>query len=371
MGIFAWLALVSALSAATLSNPRRVGTDFEFSVTGASNAIYAVQASSDLTNWTTLATNRQFGEVRTISMPASAPEEFYRVRSVQPLFTGAFGVRESIEFAGSGATVVSFDSHDPRYFQPDGTRDRSRFSDRGDITTSSALTNSLDLGNSKVFGVVRAPRDGLVVLGPGGSVGSILWHLNGWRGIEPGHYVEDTNRVFVDAELPQDHVYVTPGPGSVDGTNYTYVLSNGHYTLPELRMGSSNRVMLVTGRATLCVSDFFTLLPPAKIVIVRDASLDVYVGAGSATIGLSSVEDNNLRAAFTYYGLPGNTQVYVRGDGFGTGTIYAPAAAVSIGGGGFDEADISGAIVGRRISVSGKLNMHYDEALRIAGPALW
>ena len=212
-GIVAWLALVSVLSAATLSNPRRVGTGFEFSVTGEANAIYAIEASSDLQNWTLLATNRQFGEVRTISMPASAPEEFYRVRPLQPLFTAALAVRESIDFAGAGVTVVSFDSRDPRYFDPDGRLDPTRFGDRADITTSSALTNSLNLGNAKVYGHVRAPQDGVLVLGPGGAVGSILWHLNGGRGIQEGWYVEVTPRVFVDAEVPTGQLYVTLGRG--------------------------------------------------------------------------------------------------------------------------------------------------------------
>ena len=355
------------LSAATLSNPRPVGTDFEFSVTGASNAIYAVETSSDLRNWTRVATNREFGEVRTIRMASSAQQEFYRVRPLQPLFTGALAVRESVELFGSGVTVISFDSHDPSFFHPDGTLDLNRFRDRGDIITSSAQTNSLIIGNGKVYGKLRAPVDGGAVLGPNGCVGSILWHLNGGQGIQPGYLVEETSRVFVDAELPSGHVYVTPEAGSIDGTNYTYVLSNGHYSLSELRMGSSNHVMLVTGRATLHVSGLFTVTQSAKILIGRDASLDLYVG-GSAGISLSSVVNQNRAAAFVYYGLPGNTNVSVQGNGLFTGAIYAPAAAVIIGGGGNDELEIRGALVGRNIKVNAKLILRYDEALGVAGP---
>ena len=366
VGFLTWLALVCALSAATLSNPRHIGSDFEFSVTGTSNAIYAVQASSDLTNWTTVATNRQFGEVRTVQISSSAQEEFYRVRLLQPLFTAALAVHESIDFAGSGVTVVSFDSRDPRYSRPDGTFDPTRISDRADITTNSALTNSLNLGNAKVYGHVRAPRDGVVLLGPGGSVGSLLWHLIGNIGIEPGWYAEGTPRVFVDAEVPTG-VYVTPGPGIVDGTNYTYVLSSGHYRLAGLSLGSG-QAMLVTGRATLHVSTAFHVT--GKIVILRDAGLDLCVGAADAALHVSQmVNESRNAAAFAYYGLRSNLNLSLGGIGSFAGTIYAPAAAVIIGGGGNDEADISGAIVGRSIRVSGKLNMHYDEALRVAGPA--
>jgi hypothetical protein len=367
IGIFAWLLLVGALSAATLGNPRRVGTDFEFSIAGASNAIYAVQASSDLTNWTTVATNRQFGEVRTIQISSSAQQEFYRVRPLQPLFTAALAVHESIEFAGSGVTVVSFDSRDPRYFNPDGTLDPGRFSDGGDITTNSGLTNSLNLANAKVYGVVRAPRDGVVLLGPGGSVGSIVWHLIGNIGIEPGWYVEGTPRVFVDPELPTG-VYVTPGPGVVGGTNYTYVLSTGHYRLAALNLGSG-QTMLVTGRATLHVSTAFHVT--GKIVILRDAGLDLYVGAADSALHVSQmVNESRNAAAFAYYGLRNNLNLSLGGIGSFAGTIYAPAAGVHVGGGGNDELDFIGAVVGRNVTVNGKLNVHYDEALAIAGPAL-
>jgi hypothetical protein len=367
IGVLAWLALVTSLSAATLSNPSRVGTGFEFSVTGESNAIYAIEASSDLQNWTRLSTNRLFGEVRTIQISSSAQEEFYRIRALRPLFTAALAVYESIDFAGSGVTVVSFDSRDPRYFLPNGSLDATRVSDRADITTSSSLTNSLNLGNAKVYGHVRAPRDGVLVLGPGGAVGSILWHLNVGQGIQEGWYAEVTPRVFVDAELPGG-VYVTPGPGSVDGTNYTYVLSNGHYTLPGLTPTS----MLVTGRATLHVAGSAQV--GGRIVIMRNASLDLYVGGPSAAINFSAVSNENrdpttFATAFAYYGLPGNTNVAVGVSGSCAGTFYAPAAKITFGGGGNDEVDFIGAVVGRNIKVYGKMTVRYDEALGIAGPA--
>jgi len=350
------------LGAATLSNARRVDTGFEFSITGESNAIYAIEASWDLRNWTRVATNRQFGEVRLISMPASAQQEFYRVRPVRPLFTAALAVRESVEFVGSGGFVDSFDSRDPRFFRPDGTLDPSQLLDYGDIVTSSTLSNSLIIGNAHVYGKLRAPVDGGAVLGPNGVVGSILWHLNVASGIQAGWFVEGTAYV-VDAELPQGHVYVTPGPGSVDGTNYTYVLSNGHYTLPQLTLSS----MLVTGRATLHVAGSAQV--GGRIVIMENASLDLYVGGVSASINLPDVvNESRNAAAFAYYGLPGNTNVSVGASGSFAGTFYAPAADLTFGGGGSDHSDICGAVVGRNIRVNGKLRMRYDEALGVAGP---
>jgi hypothetical protein len=167
----------------------------------------------------------------------------------------------------------------------------------------------------------------------------------------------------VDAELPTGHVYVTPGPGSIGGTNYTYVLADGHYTLPELRLSW----MAVIGRATLYVPGSADV--GGRIVIMRDASLDLYVGGASTSISLSSVvNESGNAAAFAYYGLPNNTNVRAHGDFF-SGTIYAPGADVTIGGGGTDELKMSGAVVGRNIRVNGKLLLHYDEWLGIGGPA--
>jgi len=219
IGVFASLALVSVLSAATLSNPRRTGTGFEFSVSGPSNAVYAIEASSDLQNWTRVVTNRALGEVRMISLPASGQAEFYRARHVQRLFTGAMAVRESIAFKGNGVHVNSFDSANP-LASTDGQYDPDKMRDHGDIMTNSGLTNSLLIGNAKVFGVLHLAPGGSPVLGPNASIGSKLWVLSGGLGIEPGHLIEGATRVFADAELPTDHVYTTPGPGTVIPTSY-------------------------------------------------------------------------------------------------------------------------------------------------------
>ncbi len=345
-----------------LTAPRRVGPDFDFSILGASNAIYAIEASRDLHDWAPVVTNRQLGEVRLIAVPSSAPEEFYRVRLLRPLFTGALAARDSLNVGGGGLRVDSFDSRDPNFSGPGGTIDVAKVRDHAAIITGSVLTNSLYLGNSKVLGVVRVPPDATPLLGPSASVGSSEWVNSGQVGIQPGHLVEATNHVFVDVELPRG-VYVTPGPGFFGTNYYSYVLTNGYYTLPTL----TTQPMLVTGRATLCVST--SVRTSGNIVIQRGASLDLYVNAPDAVLG-GVANQNSTAAAFAYYGLPGNTNVSVGGNASFVGTIYAPAATITISGGGNDEVDFIGAIVGRSIRLLGKMNVHYDESLAVAGPAL-
>ena len=105
-------------------------------------------------------------------------------------------------------------------------------------------------------------------------------------------------------------------------------------------------------------------------MIMRNASLDLYVGGPSAAINFSDVvNESRYATAFAYYGLPGNTNVAIVATGSCAGTFYAPAANITFGGGGNDQVDFIGAIVGRNIKVNGRMVMHYDEALGIAGPA--
>jgi hypothetical protein len=353
--IFAWLSLVSALSAATLSNPRRVGTDFEFSITGASNAIYAIETSWDLQNWTRVATNRQFGEVRMISIPASAQEEVYRARLLQRLFTGALGARESITFKGSGVTINSYDSRDPNYSGPDGRYDPNRFKDNGKVV---CRHGPFDMQNGKIFGHVETGEASALTMTSGGCVGSIQWQLNVGTGIEPGWHTSTTSGEFSNIDAPTGG---NPLPPKV-GDTYVFTNANAIYRT-DILQGS---VVVKGTNVTVIVNNNYGV---TDLVVENGASIKLYVNA--ADVALRGIYNKNLRAeSFMYYGLPGNAIVFSAANGVFIGTIYAPAASVTFGGGGTDELDFIGAVVGRNINVNGKLNVHYDESLGVAGPEL-
>ena len=63
---------------------------------------------------------------------------------------------------------------------------------------------------------------------------------------------------------------------------------------------------------------------------------------------------------FSLYGLPSCTQLSYNGNAQFIGTIYAPQAAVSLGG----TTDAMGAFVVNSMALNGSLGIHYDEALR-------
>src|SRR5215208_993972 len=173
-----WLMMAAftttAMGAVTLGNTVRTGSELRFTVTGESNAIYIVEGSTNLQQWQPVNTNRQFAVARTVSVNVSDSRSYYRARVARP-FTGALVARSTISLEGNNIRINSFNSADPNYSTPDGQYDPSKFSDGGDVTVYSALTNSLSVGNAKVFGKVAVGPGGTAILGPSGCVGSIAY----------------------------------------------------------------------------------------------------------------------------------------------------------------------------------------------------
>jgi hypothetical protein len=150
----------------------------------------------------------------------------------------------------------------------------------------------------------------------------------------------------------------------VSGTNYNYVLGGGNYKLS----GFSGTVR-VTGHAVLYVTDSVSFSGKGFIMIDPGASLKLYVGATSASIGGQGILNANADAlSFQYYGLPSNTRLSMTGNASFTGIIYAPSADFTLGGGGRDKYDFVGASVTRTVKMNGHYNFHYDESLARRGP---
>ena len=80
------------------------------------------------------------------------------------------------------------------------------------------------------------------------------------------------------------------------------------------------------------------------------------------------MNQNTTADKFYYYGLPTNISVSISGNSAFTGVIYAPSAALSLGGGGNNTYDFVGASISSTISINGHYNFHYDENLSRVGP---
>jgi hypothetical protein len=156
--------------------------------------------------------------------------------------------------------------------------------------------------------------------------------------------------------------------------NYKYILTAGNYQLSDLSLSGKDQV-LVTGNAVLYVTGNVSIQGQAQINIATNASLALYVGTlntsapVSASLGGSGIMNNAGSATnFYYYGLPSNTSLSLSGNSSFTGAIYAPEAALTLGGGGNSIYNFVGGSISATATLNGHYNFHYDENLRRVGP---
>jgi hypothetical protein len=149
--------------------------------------------------------------------------------------------------------------------------------------------------------------------------------------------------------------------------SYDYVLDTGNYQLASLTM-SGQSGMVVRGDAVLYIPGDMTMDGQAQITILPGASLTVYVGGAASLTGNGIMNMNADATKFSYYGLPSNTSIKLAGNAAFTGTIYAPSADLTLGGGGNDNYDCVGATITKSVSMNGHFGFHYDEMLgRVGG----
>jgi hypothetical protein len=143
---------------------------------------------------------------------------------------------------------------------------------------------------------------------------------------------------------------------------YDYVLDSGNY-----KIDSMSGDVLILGDAVLYVT---SNLSPNSIQINPTAKLRLYNASPSFDIaGNTFINASGDASRLWYYGLPSNTGIRMHGNAGFIGVIYAPEAALTLGGGGNDTTDTIGAIVAKTAKLNGHFNFHYDEALARKGPS--
>jgi hypothetical protein len=284
------------------------------------------------------------------------------------LFAKGMVAKGQIDLLGNNIMTDSFDSSDPNYSTA-GRYDPAKAKDNGDVATNSAMIDSLNVWNADLYGHVATGPGGTVKIGPNGAVGSKAWIDGGNHGIQPGWATDDMNVSFPDVSPPFSGGAMTPGSGNTGGTNYTYLLGSGNYQMSSLSM-SGNSKMGVAGDAVLYVTGNVSVTGNAFIYIKPGASLKLYVSGSTASLAGGGVINANANAlSFQYLGLPSNTSLSFSGNAQFTGTIYAPNADFTLGGGGNNTYDFVGASISKTVKMNGHFNFHYDEALGKNGPS--
>lgn len=275
------------------------------------------------------------------------------------MFMKGMVAKGQINLSGNNIKTDSFDSTDPSY-STNGRYDASKTKDNGDVATNAGLVDSISVGNANIYGHASTGPGGSVSVGANGAIGDSAWQAS-HTGIQPGWVTDDMNVDFPDITAPFAWA-PPPVSGTVGGTNYAYVLGAGNYMMNSLSLGSKS-VLLVTNDAVLFVNGSASLSGQAKIIIATNASLRIYANGASDLSGNGVMNYNANATNFTFYGMAGCTSLKLSGNAEFTGTIYAPNAAFTLGGGGNNSYDFVGASVSKTVTMNGHFKFHYDENL--------
>jgi hypothetical protein len=267
---------------------------------------------------------------------------------------------------GGDVVVDSYDSGDPAKSGVGGMYDPAKAGDAAIIATTSKVRYDFEIiGDAKIMGQVgTGAPDVLKPLSGNAAIGSRAFVLSGGNGLESGAFLrDDLNMSFPNVVLPLANPSALPAPtnGTVLGTNYTYVLKGGNYVLDNLLMSGGG--VIVTSNSLLYVKDSVRLTASSFIKIMPGATLDLYVGIQMNLQGGSIINLNSKPETFNYFGLPTNTDVYLKGSAALCGNFYAPNARLEYAG----TSAFFGASISRDVNLSGTFDYHYDEALTRKG----
>ena len=275
-----------------------------------------------------------------------------------PLFMVGMATKLNIDLKGNNVTANSFDSMNPS-LSTNGQYDPTKTSTNGDIASVAGLVN---VGNADIYGSLL--------------LGSTATDSINNNGFVTGGVTNDFNVDFPDVILPQTTwLPATPLllPALIDGVLYNYVfgplgnLAGGDYVINglsgNLYVGTNTDVrLLLNGNAS-----------PGIVRVAgpgAGARLTIYMNGSTFTLGSQSDVDGGNAMNLSYFGTTNNTAITFSGNASFTGTIYAPEAAFTLGGGGSTTYDFVGASVTQSVTMNGHFNFHFDENLLRNGPQL-
>jgi hypothetical protein len=257
----------------------------------------------------------------------------------------------------------SYDSSDPAA-STGGKYDPTKRRDNAGVASTSSLMPAIDTGGGTVYGMAATGPGGTV----SGNVGDGLW-LSSHSGQEAGHVSDDFNMAILDVPLPNTKADWHPLPplflpGLVNGVLYTYVIPAGDWEIPG-NLSPGGVGILIQGKVRIWIKGSLSMSGGTAITLATNANLEVYLGGSMDLSGQCVVNPSGITANCAIYGLPTCTSMKYTGTAEAFARIYAPQAAVEVGG----NFDFSGSIVANSMRFSGTANIHYDEALYGDGPA--
>jgi hypothetical protein len=280
-------------------------------------------------------------------------------------FPNGILARGSVTLGGSGR-IDSFNSTNPAQCGPNGQYALSNATDIATVATIARTNGAISVGNMTIYGSVATGPGGTATLSPNGNVGDRTYNNTpAFDGtVQPGHWANDLNVYIPPSTFPSDFAAIPqipmPGPHPVlpPNTNYNYVVRDGDWSMNSINLSSSQK-MIIAGKARLRVLGAISIGGQASIIITPGASLELYCYNVVNVTGAGCINNTGLAKNLSIIGMGSSPIYYGGGAGF-CGTIYAPAATVTLSG----SSDASGAIVANNFVLTGTMGLHYDEALK-------
>jgi hypothetical protein len=263
-----------------------------------------------------------------------------------PMFTVGIAAINNINFNGNNVATDSFNSGNTN-LSTNGHYDSTKTSTNGTIASIAGVVN---VGNANI--------NGSVLLGPNAS------NTIKNNGVVTGGVSNDFNVNFPDVILPSGSaVAATSTSQTIGGVSYQYVFStSGYYSINNLGGNvyvspGAQVTLLLTGSAS-----------PNTIEVGADTNgisgqLTIYMNGPSFSLTGRALVDGGVPANLSYLGSTNNTSITMSGNASFIGTIYAPEASMTLGGGGSGIYDFVGACIIKTITMSGHYQFHFDEAL--------
>ncbi|HWX19837.1 MAG TPA: hypothetical protein VN578_08015 [Candidatus Binatia bacterium] len=264
-----------------------------------------------------------------------------------PLYNDALVAIHGITMNGSGISADSFNSANTN-LSTNGQYDPLKAGTNGNIAS---VYGPIDLGNHTINGDVAV---GPGVTPPSGGVtGAISTNFNPTL----PDVVYPANAVFLPAGLPNVLLNFLTG-----GTLYNYAfVTSGDFLVSSL---SGN---IYVGPNAVVRLKVTASSSPSGILVdgtgPTAGHLTIYMAGPSFSLSGGAFANGGNATNLTYLGMPSNTSISMSGNAQFIGTIYAPEASVTLGGGGSNPYDFMGSCIANSVTMNGHFRFHFDENL--------
>lgn len=167
---------------------------------------------------------------------------------------------------------------------------------------------------------------------------------------------------IANTELPEISPPFSTGLPMPPDQSGTYRVSGNVLVQGDLNLSGGERLLVSSLRgAVLYVKGSILMSPTATIEVTQTSSLKIFAEGGNTSLGI--LNNRGSSETFSYFGLPGNTNIVLSGsNSIVVGTFYAPAATFSATNGS-TPIDFEGALTVDSLLLNRPYRFHFDESL--------